>query len=252
MTGPAWFTPAERLPEWQREIHTRGVYNLGVAHGLPGVVPRARRGLRRRRGGRAGPAPARQLGELAPRPALPAGAGSCFGSTFVPWEDARPHAAGLVLRRPRHRRHPARHRPRRRRAGVGAPGDRHRPGRRGARGVDLATSATPASATAPPVSPTCSTGCSRRRERSGWPRRRGSGSSGPSTFRPRARRSPASAPGRSAPKASRTGGPTPASSKGPPGIGLALLGAVSEVEPAWDRVFLVSLPPVAEPNRKED
>ena len=37
--GSAWFTPPERLPEWQREIHTRGYYNLGVAHGLPGVVP---------------------------------------------------------------------------------------------------------------------------------------------------------------------------------------------------------------------
>src|SRR4029079_16935527 len=35
--GAAWFTPPERLPEWQREIHTKGYYNLGVAHGLPGV-----------------------------------------------------------------------------------------------------------------------------------------------------------------------------------------------------------------------
>ena len=37
--GSAWFTPPERLPDWQREIHTKGYYNLGVAHGLPGVVP---------------------------------------------------------------------------------------------------------------------------------------------------------------------------------------------------------------------
>jgi len=37
--GAAWFTRPEDLPEWQREIHAKGSYNLGVAHGLPGVVP---------------------------------------------------------------------------------------------------------------------------------------------------------------------------------------------------------------------
>jgi lantibiotic modifying enzyme len=37
--GAAWFSPVERIPEWQRELHSRGYYNLGVAHGLPGVVP---------------------------------------------------------------------------------------------------------------------------------------------------------------------------------------------------------------------
>jgi hypothetical protein len=37
--GTAWFSPAERIPEWQREFHPDGYYNLGVAHGLPGVVP---------------------------------------------------------------------------------------------------------------------------------------------------------------------------------------------------------------------
>src|SRR3954454_10859899 len=26
--GTAWFTPVERLPEWQRELHPRGIYNL--------------------------------------------------------------------------------------------------------------------------------------------------------------------------------------------------------------------------------
>lgn len=37
--GAAWFTPPEQLPEWQREYHPRGNYNMGVAHGLPGVLP---------------------------------------------------------------------------------------------------------------------------------------------------------------------------------------------------------------------
>jgi hypothetical protein len=36
--GTAWFTPPERLPEWQREYHPKGNYNLGLAHGLPGVI----------------------------------------------------------------------------------------------------------------------------------------------------------------------------------------------------------------------
>jgi hypothetical protein len=37
--GTAWYSPVDRIPEWQREFHPNGYYNLGVAHGLPGVVP---------------------------------------------------------------------------------------------------------------------------------------------------------------------------------------------------------------------
>jgi hypothetical protein len=37
--GTAWFSPVERIPEWQREFHPQGYYNLGVAHGLPGILP---------------------------------------------------------------------------------------------------------------------------------------------------------------------------------------------------------------------
>lgn len=33
-----WFTPAERLPSWQRATAPNGWYNLGVAHGVPGVI----------------------------------------------------------------------------------------------------------------------------------------------------------------------------------------------------------------------
>ncbi|PYQ63291.1 MAG: Lanthionine biosynthesis cyclase LanC [Acidobacteria bacterium] len=88
--GSAWFTPPERLPEWQREIHTRGNYNLGVAHGLPGVVPvlagACAAGVAVER--------ARPLLEssvsflLARR--LPPGSESCFAGSYAPWEDPSP------------------------------------------------------------------------------------------------------------------------------------------------------------------
>jgi lantibiotic modifying enzyme len=88
--GSAWFTTPERLPEWQREIHTRGNYNLGVAHGLPGVVPvlaaACAAGVAVER--------ARPLLEssvsflLARR--LPPGSQSCFAGSYAPWEDPAP------------------------------------------------------------------------------------------------------------------------------------------------------------------
>ena len=34
----SWFTPPEQLPDHQRETSPNGYYNLGVAHGVPGVV----------------------------------------------------------------------------------------------------------------------------------------------------------------------------------------------------------------------
>lgn len=37
-SGIAWFTPPERLPEAQRKRCPHGYYNLGVAHGVPGVI----------------------------------------------------------------------------------------------------------------------------------------------------------------------------------------------------------------------
>jgi hypothetical protein len=36
--GRAWFTPPELLPDWQRERAPTGYWNLGLAHGTPGVV----------------------------------------------------------------------------------------------------------------------------------------------------------------------------------------------------------------------
>jgi hypothetical protein len=37
-TGVAWHTPATILPQWQRELAPDGYINLGLAHGVPGVV----------------------------------------------------------------------------------------------------------------------------------------------------------------------------------------------------------------------
>lgn len=36
--GVSWFTEPALLPEWQRKRAPRGYYNLGVAHGVPGVM----------------------------------------------------------------------------------------------------------------------------------------------------------------------------------------------------------------------
>ena len=36
--GITWFTPADVLPDTQREMHPKGYYDLGLAHGVPGVI----------------------------------------------------------------------------------------------------------------------------------------------------------------------------------------------------------------------
>jgi len=84
--GAAWFSQPERLPDWQREIHPRGNYNLGVAHGLPGVIPilagACAAGVAVER--------ARPLLDGAVRfllaRRLEPGIGSCFDTTYAPWE----------------------------------------------------------------------------------------------------------------------------------------------------------------------
>jgi lantibiotic modifying enzyme len=37
-SGLAWHTPPELLPEWQRLQAPEGYFNLGLAHGMPGVI----------------------------------------------------------------------------------------------------------------------------------------------------------------------------------------------------------------------
>jgi lantibiotic modifying enzyme len=36
--GMTWFTPPDHLPDWQRNRCPDGYYNLGLAHGVPGVI----------------------------------------------------------------------------------------------------------------------------------------------------------------------------------------------------------------------
>jgi lantibiotic modifying enzyme len=36
--GLTWFTPPHLLIQWQRETYPSGYYNLGLAHGVPGVI----------------------------------------------------------------------------------------------------------------------------------------------------------------------------------------------------------------------
>ena len=38
INGVTWLTRAELLPEWQRALCPGGYYNLGLAHGVPGVI----------------------------------------------------------------------------------------------------------------------------------------------------------------------------------------------------------------------
>jgi class I lanthipeptide synthase len=82
--GAAWFTRPEDLPEWQREFHPKGNYNLGVAHGLPGVVTvlggAAAAGLERAR-----PLLDDAVRFLLARRQDPS-VGSCFSTSYAPWE----------------------------------------------------------------------------------------------------------------------------------------------------------------------
>ena len=92
--GTAWFTPPSWLPSWQREIHPKGLYNLGVSHGIPAVIPllaiACRSGVAADR--------ARPLLDGAVRwllaQQLPAGTGSCFGSAVA--EGDAPAASRLA------------------------------------------------------------------------------------------------------------------------------------------------------------
>ncbi|HEV7670521.1 MAG TPA: lanthionine synthetase C family protein [Thermoanaerobaculia bacterium] len=82
-----WFTPPEQLPEHQLEVSPNGYYNLGVAHGVPGVIPVLAGAVA------AGIESARPLVEgavdwlLASQ--LPAGLGSRFGYTVSPGVDVQ-------------------------------------------------------------------------------------------------------------------------------------------------------------------
>lgn len=82
--GLAWFTSPELLPEWQREEAREGYYNLGLAHGIPGVIALLSHtyaaGIQRRKTGRLLQGSVNWL----LKQKLPPDAGSCFSSWRVP------------------------------------------------------------------------------------------------------------------------------------------------------------------------
>jgi hypothetical protein len=98
--GTTWFTAPDLLPDWQRELNPNGYYNVGVAHGMPAIVAvaaaiHAAATRLSAAGDPANPsdraagllaARARTLAEDAVRwltaHRLPAGSVSIFGSTF--------------------------------------------------------------------------------------------------------------------------------------------------------------------------
>ena len=79
-----WFTRSEQLIEAQRELYPEGYYNLGLAHGIPGIIAILGKiyaaGVARQRAG--------DLLERAVRWFLqqrrPAGSRSCFSTFYVP------------------------------------------------------------------------------------------------------------------------------------------------------------------------
>lgn len=63
--GATWFTPPALVPPNQRPGYPVGYYNLGVAHGVPGVIVLLALACRGGSGGRHRTAPARRGGALA-------------------------------------------------------------------------------------------------------------------------------------------------------------------------------------------
>ncbi len=88
--GATWFTPPEMLPPDNRERTPNGYYNLGVAHGVPGVIAlladACHLGVREER--------ARPLLEGAVRwllsQRLPEGAGGCYAFATEPGVEPKP------------------------------------------------------------------------------------------------------------------------------------------------------------------
>ncbi|HEX4499303.1 MAG TPA: lanthionine synthetase C family protein [Thermoanaerobaculia bacterium] len=243
--GTAWFSAVDRIPEWQREFHPNGYYNLGVAHGLPGVVPvlaaACAAGVAVER--------ARPLLDGAVRfllaHRLEPGAISCFAGSYAPdeastptrlaWCYGDPGIASTLLAAAR---------------AVGEPEwERH--------ALDIArvAAARPEGSSYVRDAGICHGAAglghlfNRMYQETGdeelaraarfWIEKTfafqtpGEGVAGFRAFDP----NPEGEPGW------RT---DPGFLEGTTGIGLALLAAISDVEPAWDRVLLASLPPVAE------
>lgn len=85
--GLSWYTSVDLLPQWQQEKAPKGYFNLGLAHGIPGVIALLGHmyaaGIQRRK--------IRRLLEGSVswlvKQKLPPDAGSCFSSWVVPGID---------------------------------------------------------------------------------------------------------------------------------------------------------------------
>ncbi len=241
--GVSWFTPPEQLPEWQREIHPGGYYNLGLAHGMPAVVAilagAAAAGVA---AAKARPLLDGAVAWLLARRYAP-GLGSCFGTSYTPGETPTPSrlawcygdagVAAALLAAAR---------------AVGEPA-----WERQAIEVALAAAARDV-ASAHVNDPGLCHGAAglghlfnRMYQATGEERLAAAARSWFATAL--ALRTPGEPVAGYRAYEFEPGGETkwradPGFLEGATGVGLALLGAVSAVEPAWDRILLVSLPPV--------
>ena len=244
--GITWFTAPELLPEWQREVCPNGYYNLGLAHGVPGVIAMLARVCAATKVPRAARAKARSLldgavawlltnkqadssnaffpGWIGPNVEIREGRIAwCYGDLGVAvalllaarcvnqpdWEQEAIGIAKDVARRPVER------------SRVRDCGLCH-----GAAGVGHLFNRLFQATGKALFKKTARFWFQRALEM----RREGEGIAGFSAVR-----------GEPAEQTSRI--PAPGLLEGAAGIGLALLAAATGVEPAWDRMLLVSIPP---------
>ncbi len=207
--GVTWRTPRERMLASEAASHPQGNFNLGVAHGVPGVIgilgEMVAAGLPA--GGAAGEGTAREARELLAGAVewllgqrLPGGSPSCFPYAVAPGVEPVPARFAWCYGDIRGSRWccSARPVPSASRSGSARPSPL--PARSPRAPGTRAASSTAASVTAPAASPTSTTGSSRRRR---W--------SGSSASWPTAGRARASPAGRRGPRSARSPAPIPSS-----------------------------------------
>lgn len=87
--GVSWFTPPEAVPPLQKELAPAGYYNLGVSHGVPGVIGFLAAALQRGRAEAVRPLLTEAMSWLLAQ-RLPEGAGGCFGSFVIAGAEPQP------------------------------------------------------------------------------------------------------------------------------------------------------------------
>jgi lantibiotic modifying enzyme len=243
--GLTWHTPADWMPPWQREEFPEGCYNLGVAHGVPGAlgflaaawnagiddprIPRLAEGVVRWLLARRLPAESdsRFAAMISPKQEPePTRTAWCYGDPGIAavllsaarsfgrpdWEEEALAIARLAARRPLEK------------VGAADAGLCH--GTAGLAHLYLRLHRETGDAELKEAARFWL-------ERTLALRRPGEGIGGYLALVP-------AVPGT---KPQNNWEPEPGFLTGAAGVGLALLAAVSDVEPAWDRVMLMSLPP---------